>query len=193
VRAIEIRYSALSFRAPERVRFRVWLDGFDGEWRDVGTRRVAYYTNLPPRGYRFRVTAYSADGAWPDTGEALAFAVAPLFYQTWWFRGLGGVAAVLLGVGIHRWRVRALQERERVLARRVDETVSQLKLLRGLLPICASCKKIRDDKGYWNQIESYIHEHSQAEFSHSICPDCLTRLYPDYTGDAPRTGTGNQS
>ena len=194
VREVEIRYSALSFRAPERVRFRVWLEGFDSDWRDFGTRRVAYYTNLGPRRYRFRVTAYSADGAWADAGQALAFAVQPLFYQTWWFRALAVVGAVLLGVGAHRWRVRALERRERALARRVEETVSQLKLLRGLLPICASCKKIRDDKGYWNQIESYIHEHSQAEFSHSICPDCLTRLYPDYATDPPqKTGTDDQS
>ena len=54
-----------------------------------------------------------------------------------------------------------------------------MKKLSGLLPICASCKKIRDDKGYWNQIESYIHDHSEAEFSHGICPDCFKRLYPD--------------
>jgi len=49
-----------------------------------------------------------------------------------------------------------------------------------LLPISASCKKIRDDKGYWNQIEGYIRDHSEAEFSHGICPDCMKKLYPDY-------------
>lgn len=54
-----------------------------------------------------------------------------------------------------------------------------VKVLRGLLPICMSCKKIRDDKGYWNQIEIYITEHSEAFFSHDVCPDCLRRLYPD--------------
>ena len=47
-------------------------------------------------------------------------------------------------------------------------------------PICASCKKIRDDKGYWNQIEAYIHEHSDATFSHGICPECAKKLYPEY-------------
>lgn len=55
---------------------------------------------------------------------------------------------------------------------------SEIKRLKGMLPICASCKKIRDDKGYWNQIESYLSEHSDAEFSHSVCPDCVKRLYP---------------
>ena len=61
----------------------------------------------------------------------------------------------------------------------VRERTRDLKVLKGLLPICASCKKIRDDTGYWNQIESYIHEHSHAEFSHSICPDCAQKLYPE--------------
>ena len=58
--------------------------------------------------------------------------------------------------------------------------LDNVKTLRGLLPICASCKKIRDDKGYWNQFESYIRDHSEADFSHSICPDCAKRLYPDF-------------
>jgi hypothetical protein len=55
----------------------------------------------------------------------------------------------------------------------------RLKLLSGLLPICANCKKIRDDRGYWNQIEAYIQKHSDTEFSHSICPECAQELYPD--------------
>ncbi len=58
--------------------------------------------------------------------------------------------------------------------------LTEVKKLSGLLPICASCKKIRDDKGYWNQIEIYIRNHSEADFSHSICPDCVTKLYPDF-------------
>jgi len=57
---------------------------------------------------------------------------------------------------------------------------TRLNILSGLLPICASCKKIRDDKGYWNQIEAYIAEHSKAEFSHSICPECSQKLYPEF-------------
>lgn len=57
---------------------------------------------------------------------------------------------------------------------------SMIKILNGLLPICASCKKIRDDEGSWNQIESYIRDHSEAEFSHGICPDCAKRLYPEF-------------
>ncbi len=58
--------------------------------------------------------------------------------------------------------------------------LSSVKTLKGLLPICASCKQVRDDSGYWEEIESYIGSHSDAEFSHSICPDCAARLYPDF-------------
>jgi DNA repair exonuclease SbcCD ATPase subunit len=61
----------------------------------------------------------------------------------------------------------------------LQKTLKEVKALRGLLPICSSCKKVRDDKGYWNQIESYIQERSDAEFSHSICPECAKKLYPD--------------
>lgn len=62
---------------------------------------------------------------------------------------------------------------------KLQDALSKVKQLSGFLPICASCKKIRDDKGYWNQIESYIRDHSEAEFSHGICPDCIKKLYPD--------------
>ncbi len=73
---------------------------------------------------------------------------------------------------------------EDLVKKRTDElqnALTEVKLLSGLLPICASCKKIRDDKGYWNQIESYIQQHSEAEFSHSICPDCIKTLYPKFS------------
>lgn len=62
---------------------------------------------------------------------------------------------------------------------KLELALSEVKTLQGLIPICASCKKIRDDKGYWNQIESYIQKHSKAVFSHSICPQCTQNLYPD--------------
>ena len=68
----------------------------------------------------------------------------------------------------------ALKEEHEKLIKAMEE----IKVLSGLLPICSSCKKIRDDKGYWNQIESYIQEHSEAKFSHSICDECAEELYP---------------
>ena len=61
----------------------------------------------------------------------------------------------------------------------LQEALAHVKSLSGLLPICASCKKIRDDKGYWSQVESYIQSHSDATFTHGICPDCVKKLYPE--------------
>ena len=75
-------------------------------------------------------------------------------------------------------RDRLEKERSRLLTE-LQESLRKVKTLSGFLPICASCKKIRDDKGYWNQIESYIQTHSNAEFSHGICPDCVKELYPE--------------
>lgn len=75
-------------------------------------------------------------------------------------------------------------ERERILAER-EKALAEVRVLSGLLPICASCKNIRDDKGYWSQIETYIHEHTDAECTHGICPACMKRLYPEFADDAP--------
>lgn len=71
------------------------------------------------------------------------------------------------------------REKDELIAR-LQDALENVKRLSGLLPICSSCKKIRDDKGYWNQIERYIAEHSEAEFSHGICPECVRKLYPQY-------------
>jgi len=82
--------------------------------------------------------------------------------------------------------VRDISKRKQIEAERdqliksLQDSLAKLKTLRGLLPICASCKKIRDDKGYWNRIETYIQEHSEAEFSHGICPECARKLYPSF-------------
>lgn len=91
---------------------------------------------------------------------------------------LRGEKCILSSVTDITERRRSQEERETLLLER-EKTLSEVKVLSGLLPICASCKKIRDDTGYWNQIESYIHTHSQAEFSHGLCPECLVKLYPD--------------
>jgi sensor histidine kinase regulating citrate/malate metabolism len=70
------------------------------------------------------------------------------------------------------------KEREKLIAD-LQDAIAKINTLKGLLPICANCKKIRDDKDRWEQIESYIREHSEAEFTHSICPECVKKLYPD--------------
>jgi hypothetical protein len=70
------------------------------------------------------------------------------------------------------------EEAVRVERNKLQSALDQVRTLSGLLPICSHCKRIRDDKGYWKQIEAYIHDHSEAEFSHGICPDCLKKYYP---------------
>jgi PAS domain S-box-containing protein len=74
-------------------------------------------------------------------------------------------------------RKRGEEEREKLILE-LQEALKKVKQLSGLLPVCASCKNIRNDKGYWEQIEAYIQDHSEADFSHTICPDCAKRLYP---------------
>ena len=87
--------------------------------------------------------------------------------------GIIGVARDITG------RKTAEAEREKLIGE-LQVALANIKTLRGFLPICASCKKIRDDKGYWNQIESYLHEHADVEFSHGICPSCAEKLYPEF-------------
>ena len=73
---------------------------------------------------------------------------------------------------------KAEQEREKLIAD-LQQAIDEIKTLSGIIPICASCKKIRDDKGYWNQVETYVASHSKAQFSHGMCPECSDTLYGD--------------
>ncbi len=110
---------------------------------------------------------------------------------------VGGLLLILIGgVLLERSRLLLVQSNEdlqtEVIERKkaeattqhqnkeLKEALSKVKVLSGFLPICASCKKIRDDNGYWNQIEAYIRDHSDAEFSHGVCPDCAKELYPGF-------------
>ncbi|MBF0506486.1 MAG: response regulator [Nitrospirae bacterium] len=81
---------------------------------------------------------------------------------------------------LHKREIRKYTEEREKLILELQASLEKVKLLSGMLPICASCKKIRDDKGYWEQIEIYITEHSEALFTHAICPDCAKKLYPEY-------------
>jgi PAS domain-containing protein len=81
--------------------------------------------------------------------------------------------------------IRQKAEREELI-RRLEESRANVRTLKGMLPICASCKKVRDDAGYWNRIEDYMREHADVQFSHGICPECAMRIYPEYVKqDAP--------
>ena len=99
---------------------------------------------------------------------------------------LAGMTGLIFGarnlLGNLRARQRAEAERERLIAE-LQEALANVKTLTGLIPICSSCKKIRNDQGYWTQLETYLAQHSDAEFSHGLCLDCVRKLYPDYSGE----------
>ena len=101
---------------------------------------------------------------------------------------LGALALPLCGL-IALYTIRnqrkAGTERERLIAE-LQDALAQVKTLRGLIPICATCKKIRDDQGLWRQIESYIQEHSDADFSHGICPDCAAKILAELDEVLPK-------
>jgi PAS domain S-box-containing protein len=122
----EFHYTGLSLLAPGKVWFKTKLEGFDQDWVEVGTRRVAYYTNLPPGQYRFRVQACNNDGVWNETGASLDFYLAPRFYQTRTFYALCALAALLLGAGLYLLRIRHLKAREKELVRLVAERTREL-------------------------------------------------------------------
>lgn len=128
----DLYYTAPSFVAPEKVRFKYKLEGFDKDWIDSGTRRIAYYTNLRPGAYKFRVIAGNNDGVWNETGAAFGLYLKPYFYQTYWF-----YAALVLGLAMLAWllfrfRVRGMRaqfgavlaERTRI-AREIHDNLAQ--------------------------------------------------------------------
>lgn len=133
----EFRFTGLSYTAPEKVRFRWRLDGLETDWVEGGSARAASYSFLPPGSYRFRVTACNNDGVWNEGGQSVAFTVLPFFWQTWWFKGGSGGAAMvaILGVALsaqrrrHRARMGILErqaalERERTrIARDIHDQV----------------------------------------------------------------------
>lgn len=125
--SLELHFTALSFAAPEKVKFKYKLEGFDQDWVEAETRRVAYYTNLSPGRYRFVVIASNNDGVWNEAGASFAFQLRPHFYQTWWFYGFCAVALALVVMGGHNVRVRKLRASERALAVRFEERTNELR------------------------------------------------------------------
>ena len=95
-----------------------------------------------------------------------------------------------LAVGVRMVELQAalalkITERDQLIGQ-LQVALAEVKKLSGIIPICAGCKKIRDDKGFWNQVEAYIQTHSLATFSHGLCPDCTTRLYPELAEEIKR-------
>jgi signal transduction histidine kinase/ligand-binding sensor domain-containing protein len=129
---LAFEYAGLSFVAPSRVRYRYLLEGFDRHWTEAGSRRTAYYTNLPPGHYRFLVQAANNDGLWNTHSAELAFSIRPPFYRTLWFLLLAAALLAALIYLLYRLRLRrlrsqftaVLQERSRV-AREIHDTLAQ--------------------------------------------------------------------
>ena len=105
-RDLRIDYTSSTFLIPQKVKFRYRLDGHERDWQDAGTRRQAFYTDLPPGNYSFRVIACNSDGVWNDDSARLDFYIAPAYYQTSWFRVLFGAFLVAMLWMAHRFRLR---------------------------------------------------------------------------------------
>jgi ligand-binding sensor domain-containing protein/signal transduction histidine kinase len=129
---LDFYFAAMSFVAPDKVRFKYRLEGFDPDWIDGGTRRAAFYTNLRPGNYTFRVIASNNDGVWNEQGAAFQFYLRPRFYQTYWFYGLLIVGLALVAWQLYQFRVRriraqfaaVLAERTRI-AREIHDNLAQ--------------------------------------------------------------------
>ncbi len=88
---------------------------------------------------------------------------------------------VLISVSFRQWRRARISQKALIQSNReLKKALSEIKQLRGIIPICASCKKVRDDSGFWQQVEVYVRDHTDAEFSHGLCPECAEKLYPDF-------------
>ncbi len=124
---LDVAYAALSFIAPEKTIYQYRLDGYDDDWNDVGSRRMATYTNLSPGEYTFRVRARNSEGVWSDETILLTFRQKPFFYQTSWFWLLLAVAMLGLGWGAYRLRIRRLEARQKELEGMVDERTRDLR------------------------------------------------------------------
>lgn len=167
----------------------------------AGTRMPllgVYCESAARKRHMIKVTDARQDPVWSDSPTAKAGIFAYLGYPLLWPDGNVFGTMCVVDIKENNWGEKyeklILSFKEAVEAhlalmytieeldiknRALQHALSEVRTLKRLLPICAHCKKIRDDKGYWNQIESYIGEHSYAEFSHSICPDCAKILYPD--------------
>jgi len=174
-RHLEIEYAAPSFTAPERVRFETRLVGLDQGFVPARDERVAHFAGLGPGRYRFLARAANEDGVWGEETATLAVQVRPYFWQEGWFSVLGAFLLLFAVCSVVELRTRMLRRRERELERRVAEEVARVRILKGLLPICAWCRKVRDDDGYWTELEAYVRDRTRADFTHGICPDCKAR------------------
>lgn len=125
-RRFQFHYAALTYIEPEKVRYRYKLEGFDEDWIEAGSRRTAFYTNLPPGDYTFRVLAANSDGVWNQTGASVGLYLEPYYYQTVWFWVIIGSVLVLIFVYFHFSRIRQHQFLGKQLQIQVKERTREL-------------------------------------------------------------------
>ncbi len=182
-RLLTVSFSASSLAAPSRIRFRQRLIGLDDTWRDLGNRRRIELSRLPAGSYVFELEASDVQGQFHGLPTQFSFQVLPRFTQTRAFYGLAALGLIALGLAAQQWQVRRLRRHKAELQQTAEEAIANVRTLRGMLPMCASCKKIRDDEGYWQGVETYISAHSDAAFSHGLCPSCSTEYFPELDGE----------
>jgi ligand-binding sensor domain-containing protein/signal transduction histidine kinase len=168
---VELHFTGLSFSAPERIRFRYRLEGLDSDWVEAGTRRVAFYSYVPPGHYHFHVIACNSDGVWNQTGANFTLIVMPHLWQSWWFVGLVGLGLLLTVVSIVRLvEKRKLHERlqqleqERILGRERERIAQDLHddLGSSLARISLLSGLVKSDKEHPAQVELHAQKISQS-------------------------------
>ncbi|MFC2170610.1 two-component regulator propeller domain-containing protein [Calditrichota bacterium] len=189
-RSVRLDFGLNDFNNELLNRYSWYLEGLESNYLPYSSSQFVNYQRLPAGSYKFHLKAIDSKGAVHSLENPLEFKIPEYFHETAMFQV---ILSLLLGILIYLvviWRISAVRRRNVVLELKVKERTSQLeeavnniKTLRGFIPICANCKKIRDDEGFWQQLEHYISEHSEAEFSHGICPECKKELYPEFGSD----------
>ena len=165
-------YSAPFGHVPEAFRLRYRLQGFDPEWRVARAERARTYQSVPPGRYTFEVEASDEEGRYSGRPLSIPVEVPARLAGPLTFAGAALAFLTLAFLIFQKVRLRIFQRRERELERQVERALAELKVLRGMLPICSLCKKIRDDQGYWEDLGGYVTAHSGVAFTASFCPDC---------------------
>lgn len=174
-RSLRLRWQA-PWLLPRTLEYRVRIERLQEGWQAPQKESFRLLENLGPGEWEVEVQARELPaGAWTEPISS-RFEIAPHLLETNFFRLFCAALLLFAVAGLVRLRTLRLERRARELHAAVEKHVASLKTLHGLLPICASCKKIRDDHGYWQQLESFLRQNSEAELSHGLCPDCFNSI-----------------